>query len=176
MRSLLIAALSFCVMFAGVADGAQALKRTVTGTKCMKTSSHNPVWKFVPDNQATSGNFELKWGKSSNNPSSTGVCPNTLALVVINVAGCPNQQGVVAGCPFYLPGIFFSFTTMTNGNGNIKIPLNGQDILNAGGNVAFQIFVADTQACIGQLGIIEIHGSDLCTVHDVNAAPIFACN
>lgn len=181
MKRWIAIVLSAFVLFTGAADGAKALKKTVTGVSCFKTATGtlNPVWKFKPNAQATDGPFEMKYGASTGTPGSTGVCPHALVLVAIDLAGCPGAVATTQGCPNYiLPSpSYVSFLMTATAAGNIKIPLNGQDILNLPGQqIAIQLFIADTQGCVPPpLGFLEVHASPLVTLYNKHSSPIYLC-
>lgn len=150
--------------------GAQLLKKTVSGDVCLKNAAGtlNPVWSFKPDADATDGNFEMKFGSSAT-PGTTGVCPNALVLVTMDLYGCNYPTTTTQGCPNYLwpsSPTYFTYTMNATPAGNIKIPLNGPAILNLpGSQLAIQLFIGDTQGCVPPpLGFVEVHASPLVTL------------
>lgn len=167
MRKFVIA-LSVLAVIAAPTFGAKLLKKQVLGTTCTSNPAIDPVWSFKPDAAATGGNFELKWGKSNAVPGSTVLVPNTPVLVVMDLiaSGSPNWTFGYSGCPYYFdPMGFHSFVWYTtNSNGNLKIPLNGPQIVaTTYGQAAFQAFF---QYTIDGGTTYEMVGSQLCTIYD----------
>jgi hypothetical protein len=175
MRNFVLGCLVvFMTVFGSTSSfGAQALKKDVQGSACVKGKNVNPVWSFKPDNQATDGNFELKFGQDQ--AGTTGLCPNRPAYVFAGLSACNTPITTLENCSFYFQTWLVAIPLTTNANGNLLLPLNGQDILNAGGQAFFQAFVIDgDDICDPAFPVIR--ASPLVAVYDKDwTAPVYSC-